>query len=82
MAIENSIFVSLGLGGECKSSSVSAETSRFGQSDDHSLAQTGTEVSDRFVTPLTLLNFCRALMLVCFFRVYVVWQSENVLFSH
>ena len=45
MTIVNFVFVPSGLGGECKSSSVSAKTPGFGQSDDHSLAQTGTEVS-------------------------------------
>lgn len=45
-AIVTFIFVSVGLGGKCKSSSFSAETPGFGQSDDHSLAQIGTEVSD------------------------------------
>lgn len=38
MAIITLTFVSVGLGGECKSSALSAETPGFGQSDDHSLA--------------------------------------------
>lgn len=59
----SSVFVSLGLGGECKSGFVFAETSQFGQSDNHSLAQTGAEVSDFRSPPSTysvdILNFFR-----------------------